>query len=288
MDEDRIMEALALLDPENDDHWTTTGLPRMDALEIAYSTLLEDPLAEPDIKRRQVELAVPDYDRDVARTNRAAADAAAKPEGTQDEGTGTSGEDENGGASDETESKEGLSDEEGTKELPDEDPPAPDPLTETDPLTEPGLRSSPRPELELSPQEVVTEELNSEAFEKEELRVKLVAQLEEVQERRAAAVKARDEANTVIDRLDKEATKITNKLDGEVGAIPLSKALRHAADSSHRERMRRAGIVATINRNSGMETGLTSAAPIDAASKRSRKRGSKRVVRKPIQRGMTA
>ena len=213
MDADLIMEALALLDPESDEHWTTTGLPRMDALEIAYSTLLDDPLAEPDINRRQVELAVHDYNRDVARTNRAAADAAAKPDDASDEDEGASGEDKDVSASDEAESKEGLSDEEGTEDLPEEDPPAPDPVNE------------------LSPQEVVTEELDAEASEKDELRVELVAQLEEVQVRRAAAVKARDEASTVIDRLDKEAAGIADKLDGEVGAIPLSKALRHAADS---------------------------------------------------------
>ncbi len=105
MDADLIMEALALLDPESDEHWTTTGLPRMDALEIAYSTLLDDPLAEPDINRRQVELAVHDYNRDVARTNRAAADAAAKPDDASDEDEGASGEDKDVSASDEAESK---------------------------------------------------------------------------------------------------------------------------------------------------------------------------------------
>lgn len=53
-----IKQALAHLDPANDDHWTADGLPRMDALV--------DMTADPSITRKLVTDADPQLTRDVA------------------------------------------------------------------------------------------------------------------------------------------------------------------------------------------------------------------------------
>lgn len=53
-----ITEALALLDHENDDHWTTEGLPRMDAIV--------DLTGDASIKRKDVTDAAPEFNRESA------------------------------------------------------------------------------------------------------------------------------------------------------------------------------------------------------------------------------
>jgi hypothetical protein len=55
----RVREAVAALDPENDEHWTAGGVPRIDAVEKA--------LGRAGLTRAEVERAVPGYTRDTAR-----------------------------------------------------------------------------------------------------------------------------------------------------------------------------------------------------------------------------
>lgn len=51
----RIKAALLALDPDNDEHWTQAGLPTVQAIEQA--------LDDPTINRRDIEDALPDYER---------------------------------------------------------------------------------------------------------------------------------------------------------------------------------------------------------------------------------
>lgn len=62
---EKLMEAIKKLSPENDDHWTQAGWPDMKALEIFYGAS--------DITRAQVTAAAPGYNR-----KKATEDAAAK------------------------------------------------------------------------------------------------------------------------------------------------------------------------------------------------------------------
>lgn len=64
----RLAEALAKLDPENDDHWTKLGKPAMSAVEQLYGSA--------DITRGDVEAAIKDFDRNTARTAKAEAASA--------------------------------------------------------------------------------------------------------------------------------------------------------------------------------------------------------------------
>lgn len=60
---ERLAAALRQLDPENDEHWTKIGKPAMSALEQFYGSS--------DITRADVEAAIPDFNRDVARAAKA-------------------------------------------------------------------------------------------------------------------------------------------------------------------------------------------------------------------------
>ena len=55
---EKIAAAVRGLNPENDEHWTGAGLPAMAAVE--------DLVGSKDIKRADVEAAVPGWDRDKA------------------------------------------------------------------------------------------------------------------------------------------------------------------------------------------------------------------------------
>lgn len=54
---DRIKEAVTALDHTNDDHWTGTGLPRVDVISTA--------VGDPTVSRRDVEQAAPGFTRTV-------------------------------------------------------------------------------------------------------------------------------------------------------------------------------------------------------------------------------
>jgi len=54
-----LAEAVQALDPENDDHWTNGGQPKVDAVASQ--------LGRTDVTRAQVEAAAPGYNREVAR-----------------------------------------------------------------------------------------------------------------------------------------------------------------------------------------------------------------------------
>lgn len=54
----KLIESIKKLDPTNNDHWTKIGLPAMEAVEAFYGS--------PDIKRADVEAAIPGYDREAA------------------------------------------------------------------------------------------------------------------------------------------------------------------------------------------------------------------------------
>ena len=65
-----IATALGQLDPENDDHWTGSGLPAMAAVE--------ERVGSKDIKRADVEAALPGWNRDASLE--AATNPAKSPE----------------------------------------------------------------------------------------------------------------------------------------------------------------------------------------------------------------
>ncbi len=51
----RLREAVMSLDPKNDDHWTSSGTPRMDAVEVAYGSA--------DVTRKDVDRVLPGFAR---------------------------------------------------------------------------------------------------------------------------------------------------------------------------------------------------------------------------------
>jgi len=67
-----IQSALAHLDPNNDDHWTSDGLPKMSAV----SSIVRDP----SLMRKNVTDAAPDFTRDVARVRASEAPPEPPPE----------------------------------------------------------------------------------------------------------------------------------------------------------------------------------------------------------------
>lgn len=60
--DDQVRAALALLDPDDDGHWTSQGKPRME--------IVSD-LADVEVTRKQLDSVAPDFDRDAARAERA-------------------------------------------------------------------------------------------------------------------------------------------------------------------------------------------------------------------------
>lgn len=59
VDDESIVAAVKLLDPENKEHWTTKGQPQMSAIE--------DILGTKDVTRKDIERLMPDYDIDKAK-----------------------------------------------------------------------------------------------------------------------------------------------------------------------------------------------------------------------------
>lgn len=55
----QLVKAVHALDPGNDEHWTGTGLPAMTAIEVAYGST--------GVTRKDVNAAVPDWDREKAQ-----------------------------------------------------------------------------------------------------------------------------------------------------------------------------------------------------------------------------
>lgn len=55
----KLLEAVKKLDPENDEHWTKIGKPAVEAVEKFYGST--------DIARKDIEGAAPGYDREAAR-----------------------------------------------------------------------------------------------------------------------------------------------------------------------------------------------------------------------------
>lgn len=66
-----IKQALGQLDPDNNDHWTQDGLPRIDAVEAASGTR--------GLKRQQITDADPQFTRDTARDAQAPSDEPQQP-----------------------------------------------------------------------------------------------------------------------------------------------------------------------------------------------------------------
>jgi len=60
--DERLRAALLQLDPTNDEHWTKLGKPAIAAVEPFYGSS--------GFTREDVEVAIPDFSRDVARANR--------------------------------------------------------------------------------------------------------------------------------------------------------------------------------------------------------------------------
>lgn len=82
-----LAAALAALDPENDEHWTTAGKPAMAAVEAL--------MGDVSITRAQVEDAYPDFSREAARGSAEPAAAGVIPEpGTNGSDHAEAGEDD--------------------------------------------------------------------------------------------------------------------------------------------------------------------------------------------------
>lgn len=54
----RLLKAITTLNPDNADHWTNDGRPRMDAVETAYGSA--------GVTRKMVEVTIPGYNRELA------------------------------------------------------------------------------------------------------------------------------------------------------------------------------------------------------------------------------
>lgn len=238
MDATNLKEALERLDPEDNEHWTALGLPRLEVLGE-------------DVKRKDVEEVAPEFNRVVARAAAMAKQA------------------ENAAESDTVDAEAAQDQDEGAENEP---PVVPeDEFQASDDEDEP--QDEPEPE---KPVETVAEVVAQDEVDKEELRAELTAELAELNAARAGASAAKEEATRAIDLLDKRIAKLQERFDGEVGPIPLSTALRDFIDSSHRERMARAGRILAINKAVGVKTNLTAQAPIDAAYAHKRGRGKGR------------
>lgn len=77
-----IVKALGQLDPKNDDHWTSDGLPRLDALKVS------------GVKRGDVTDAAPNFTRDNPNLEAPAAAGGESTSGQGAEGAPTPGDDQ--------------------------------------------------------------------------------------------------------------------------------------------------------------------------------------------------
>ncbi|UFK26672.1 hypothetical protein [Roseobacter phage RDJL3] len=110
---EEILEAVRSLDPQNDEHWTADGLPRLDAVEN---------LLGGDVSRKAVTNAAPDFTRAVASE---LVDAPEDGEPPVDEPPVETDEEEAAGAEDETVSEDESTETEAVQQ-------SPEPTQETD------------------------------------------------------------------------------------------------------------------------------------------------------------
>ena len=110
---EEILEAVRGLDPQNDEHWTADGLPRLDAVEN---------LLGGDVSRKAVTNAAPDFTRAVASE---LVDAPEDGEPPVDEPPVETDEEETAGAEDETASEDESTETEAVQQ-------SPEPTQETD------------------------------------------------------------------------------------------------------------------------------------------------------------
>lgn len=110
---EEILEAVRGLDPQNDEHWTADGLPRLDAVEN---------LLGGDVSRKAVTNAAPDFTRTVASE---LVDAPEDGEPPVDEPPVETDKEEVAGAEDETASEDESTETEAVQQ-------SPEPTQETD------------------------------------------------------------------------------------------------------------------------------------------------------------
>ncbi len=263
MDATKITEALGRLDPENSEHWTSLGLPNLEALNAIM--LADDPLQD-KVRRKDVDLVHPNFERDWAKN-------AARPgEDVVQTGDETAADAKDGDTADETEQSDADEDASESENKPQEDEDGEKQASSDKNESQEGGDDE-------TPAEVVEKVVTLDDAEKEDRREELNDELGALENTRQAAKVAKDKATQAIDVLDGKIAKVQDRMDGEVGKIPLSTALRHFINSSHRERMRHAGRIAKIDELAGVKTNLTAKAPIDASMERKRGRGKQRVQR---------
>lgn len=86
VDAAKLEEVLKGLDPDEDDAWTSTGLPRVEA--VLASLQADDPLFDEDLKRADIEVAFPDFNRHTVIT----ADEDDEDDDTKDDTAADSGD----------------------------------------------------------------------------------------------------------------------------------------------------------------------------------------------------
>ncbi|MCK5612907.1 hypothetical protein KAR91_64130 [Candidatus Pacearchaeota archaeon] len=145
-----ILEALSQLDPQNDDHWTANGSPRMDAIE--------ELIGDSSVTRADVTNAAPEFSREVAL-----AAAAAAPEGEPDPAPEGEGE----GEPDPAPEGEGEPDPAPEGEGSGDDEPESEPTSEPEaPASEPEIQAS-REELEAEREKLTKDMLEAQGAQKE-------------------------------------------------------------------------------------------------------------------------
>lgn len=252
----KIEDALAKLDPENDEHWTTEGKPRVDVVNAIMAD--DDPLSEA-VNRGDIVNTAPDLNRATAVTS----DEETDEDGAADDENGPDETEEASDAENEHENELGAENETPAVENEPEDVPELDKdFDETSPLA-----------LELP--DPLPEDATDE--ERDELRQMLTEGVKFI-EGHASGIKTQIvKMQVYLDNLNAAAAKVHDRLDNEVGGIPLASALRDYINGSAAERLRRheerTGVVPTAK------------APIDAAFAHRRQRGGQRPAVPLIKRG---
>jgi len=88
-----ILTALKALDPKNDDHWTSDGLPRLDAIKVSGVKRGDVTDAAPNFTRENPTLEAPAPAADPSGPTAQGAEAAPTPEADQAQGGGDDGDD---------------------------------------------------------------------------------------------------------------------------------------------------------------------------------------------------
>jgi hypothetical protein len=84
MDTDKIVAVLNMLDVNDDENWTSTGKPRVEAVQAAMAA--EDPLFDGVVTRKVLEEAAPDFYRNVGEADEGEADDEGEGDAVDDEG----------------------------------------------------------------------------------------------------------------------------------------------------------------------------------------------------------